>query len=243
MKKPKNILNPTKNNKNILPSLFFGTTVFLGTYFATILTNLPVILIFGFVFFILGVFVIYYFGYENLTSFFKRIYRVSLSHSKQEAVAWKELKKQMANYNCTIDERRKEIVAPFVIDASNRIINCYYFLSDNLLYFDAEIKTYFDEGLITDAFILATHLNNELGSGIVIINAERQSVIFQQKADCLTLLLYGNDYFFHWLDRHHEITTDICWAFDKLISENEEPAIIFADLMRMKDQQAQAQTA
>jgi pyruvate dehydrogenase complex dehydrogenase (E1) component len=38
------------------------------------------------------------------------------------------------------------------------------------------------------------------------------------------------------LKRHHHISKDIYWAFQKYMDEGEEPAFIIADLIKMKNQ-------
>jgi hypothetical protein len=39
------------------------------------------------------------------------------------------------------------------------------------------------------------------------------------------------------LEFHFSLSTDIFWAFSKLVEEQEAPAIIFADFLRMKEEQ------
>ena len=36
--------------------------------------------------------------------------------------------------------------------------------------------------------------------------------------------------------RHYATSKDVYWAFNKLLNEQEEPALIMADLIRMKDE-------
>ena len=89
----------------------------------------------------------------------------------------------------------------------------------------------FDQDLTTDIFILATHLNNLLNSGTVLINAEQNYVEYVLKTDLLIPLLYKGE-IENKITRHYSTTININKAFQRLINEQEVPAIIIADLLK-----------
>jgi len=87
--------------------------------------------------------------------------------------------------------------------------------------------------LTTEFFILAAHFNNLLNNGVVRVrvSTERRYVDYCDRRDILMPLLYIGELYGQ-LVRHYQTSKDVFWAFQKLVEENEAPAIIIADLLR-----------
>ena len=70
-----------------------------------------------------------------------------------------------------------------------------------------------------------------MNNGVVKVNTESLYVEYCQKIDILIPLLYKG-VIYQQLIAHYNTSKDIHWAFQKLIKENEAPAIIIADLFK-----------
>jgi hypothetical protein len=89
--------------------------------------------------------------------------------------------------------------------------------------------------LTTQLFILASHFNNLLNSGVVVVNVDKRSIEYHLKTDILIPTMYSGE-IHEIIIRHFNISKDIFWAFNELIYKNEEPALIIADLLRSKNE-------
>jgi hypothetical protein len=161
-----------------------------------------------------------------------RIYRLLLNHSKQEILVWKDLKKLhlKAEWKHGIYEKEKYIETVFNI-AEDRPERFFYMLYDGYLHSRVKVLDNYPIELTTDLFILATHFNNLLNNGIVVVNTESQYVEYCVKREILIHLLFSGE-IYDQLILHYNVSKDIYWAFQRLAEENEAPAIIFADLLR-----------
>ena len=165
--------------------------------------------------------------------YFTKIYRISLSRQKQENLVWKDLKKYHTNsvWHSGIFEKEKYIHTSFEI--SDYILRDYYYMLYNGYYTcTVRIIEDFPQELTTDLFVLATHFNNLLEKGIVIINVKENCIEYSLKINYLVPLLSTGEIDTNVLT-HYKTSKDIFWAFQKMIDENEAPAIIMADLMKM----------
>ena len=71
---------------------------------------------------------------------------------------------------------------------------------------------------------------------MLTIDTDRRSVDFTLKEDILTPYLYGEEHLSFPISRHHGIVNDLLYrAFQRLIHENEAPAIIIADLLKEQE--------
>ena len=95
--------------------------------------------------------------------------------------------------------------------------------------------------LTTDLFILAAHFNNLLNNGVVIVNVQNHFVEYHQKRDLLIPLLYTNETYGQ-LMRHYNTSKDVYSAFQRLIIEQEAPAIIIADLLKENERKNDEET-
>ena len=173
---------------------------------------------------------------KNLKIYLRRIYRLSVSNSKQNDLLWKDLKKLFveSDWKYGIYEKEKYIVSGFDLgnDKGTKFI---YRIDERYFHCQAFILNEFPIELTTDFFILAAHFNNLLNYGVVRINIENPCVEYHRKIEILIPLLYSGEIYGE-LVRHCDISKNIYWAFQKLIEENEAPAIIIADLLKkLKD--------
>ena len=170
--------------------------------------------------------------WKNLRSFFERIYRLSLNYNKQEALVWEDLKKLHtdAEWRSGIYEKDKCIESVFEF-SKEKTGTFFYMLYEGYYHCRVKILEDFPQELTTDFFILAAHFNNLLNNGVVIINVENQYVEYHTKREILIALLYTGE-IYDMLIRHFKTSKDICWAFQRLVKENESPAIIIADLLK-----------
>ncbi len=170
---------------------------------------------------------------RNVKLYLKKIYRISLSPQKQEKILWKDLKKYHANatWHSGIFEKEKYIHTSFEI--SEYIIRDYYYmLYDDCFSCSVRIIEDFPQELTTDLFVLATHFNNLLEKGTVIINVKQNCIEYNLNNNQLIPLL-NTDEIDNQLLIHYKTSKEIYWAFQKMIDENEAPAIIIADLIKM----------
>ncbi len=168
---------------------------------------------------------------DKLKFYLQRIYRLSLSVQKQELIVWKDLKNlhQEAKWKSGIYEKEKTIETSFEI-CDGRQETFYYVLYDGYYYCAVKVLKNFPTELTTDIFILAAHFNNLLNNGVVVINVNGGYVEYRQKRELLIPLLYGGDTYEQMMC-HYNTTKDIYSAFNRLIEEQEAPAIIIADLL------------
>jgi hypothetical protein len=164
--------------------------------------------------------------------FLQQAYRLTYNFKKQEETVWKELKKvhSDAEYQSGIYEKEKFIESSFEI-SKEKSCSFFYMIYDGCFHCRVKILVGFHFDLTTDLFILAAHFNNLLNNGVVIVNVNSQYVEYHQKRDLLIPLLY-TDEIHGQLVRHYNTSKDIYSAFQRLVIEQEAPAIIIADLLK-----------
>lgn len=174
---------------------------------------------------------------SKFSDWINRIYRSSLSYSKQRQMVWKDLKKffVQAEIHHGIYENDKLIESGYNID-NNGSLRFIIVIDEEDLCCHVNIWDDFPAELTTDMFILAMHFNNALNYGKITINIDDKTVIYSYKKAFLVHLLYRGE-IHRQVSSHYDITTDLYFAFKKLVEENEEPALIFADFLRMKEKQ------
>jgi hypothetical protein len=169
---------------------------------------------------------------KKLKFFLQRIYRLTVSFKNQEEIVWRELKKlhYAAEWKSGIYEKEKYIETVFEI-SQERGAHFYYMIYDEYFHCRVKILQDFPNELTTDLFILAAHFNNLLNNGVVIVNVNSRYVEYHLKRDLLVPLLYSSEIYVQ-LMRHFSTSKDIFVAFQRLVIEQEAPAIIIADLLR-----------
>ena len=176
---------------------------------------------------------------NKLIVYLRILYRFLLKdiESKQENVVWKELKKFFAEFDWKygIYEQDKCIEVWFN-SQYDKPIRYRYGIYDKCFYSQANVWENFPVELTSDVFILAQHFNNLLSNGIMIVDIESRSVSYFWKNNILFPYLY-KAMFGNRIDSHVHTAQEINWAFQKLVEENEAPAIIIADLLKKKSEE------
>jgi hypothetical protein len=172
---------------------------------------------------------------NKIKFYLQRIYRLALSFKKQEELVWKELKKLHADADLKhgVYEKDKCIKTIFELGKEQ---GCafYYMIYDGSFHCRVKILEDYPVELTTDLFILAAHFNNLLNNGVVIVDVQSHYVEYYQKRDLLIPLLYTSETYVQ-LMRHYNASKDIYAAFQRLIIEQEAPAIIIADLLKKNE--------
>lgn len=177
---------------------------------------------------------------KKIRFYIQRLYRLSVGYKKQEEILWGEMKKLHTNadWKHGIYEKDKYIEAPFEI-ADKKAEIFYYMLYDGYYHCRVKIVENFPSELTTDLFVLATHFNNLLSQGVVMVNVHGFYIEYHQKREFLIPVLYPNE-IYNQLIQHYTTSKDIYAAFQRLLIEQEAPAIIIADLLRKNEQENQA---
>lgn len=175
---------------------------------------------------------------NKIKLYLQRIYRLTLSSKKQEELVWKELKELHADadWKHGVYEKEKYIEIIFELGKEQRSA-FYHMIYDGSFHCVGEIIEDYPAELTTDVFILAAHFNNILRNGVVTVNVHNQCVEYRQKRDLLMPLLYSSETYAQ-IIQHYNISKDIYSAFNRLIFEQEAPAIIIADLLKENEENA-----
>lgn len=171
---------------------------------------------------------------QRIKFYFQRIYRISVSFKKREEIVWRDLKKmhKEAEWRSGIYENEKCIETAFAIN-ENTFETYFYMLYYGEFHCRVKILHQIPTELTTDIFILASHFNNVLNHGSVVINVQEGYVEYHQKKNILVPLLYNGDIYAQ-LSEHYSTSKDVYAAFQRLILDEEAPAIIIADLLNSK---------
>ena len=169
---------------------------------------------------------------KRIQHYLKRIYRLLLPYNKYELIVWKDLKKlhQSAGWKSGFFENERYIETTFEI-AKEQLSTYYYMIYDGAFHCRVKVLEGFSAEYATDLFILASHFNNILNHGVVAVNVQNQCVEYHTKKDIIVPLLYTGE-IYQMLIQHHKASKDVYKAFQRLMIENEAPAIIIADLLK-----------
>jgi hypothetical protein len=172
---------------------------------------------------------------NKIIFYLRRIYRLALSYEKQEEVVWRDLKKLHADSNWKSGTYEKDKYIESIFEIGNEQAGAFhYIIYDSSFHCRVKIIEDYPLELTTDLFILATHFNNVLSNGVVVVNVNSHYVEYHQKRDLLIPLLYSGEIQGQ-ITRHYNTARDIYAAFQRLINENESPAIIIADLLNKNE--------
>ena len=157
---------------------------------------------------------------NKIKFFLRRIYRLSLSFKKQEALVWRELKKLHTDtdWQHGVYEKEKCIETIFELGKEQGGV-FYYMIHEGSFHCRVKILEHYPSELTTDLFILAAHFNNLLNNGVVIVNVHNRYVEYHQKRDLLIPLLYTNETYGQ-LIRHYNTSKDIYSALKRLIIDH-----------------------
>lgn len=165
--------------------------------------------------------------------YFQKVFRLWTNPSKRKGIVWEDLKKAYIklDWEHAVYEDKKGIESHVHITDEHTAIFIYQFEDNYLLYRSLFFFDYPEE-LVTDLFVLATHINNVLKFGMVRINLKDKCVEFTFKEDVVKSFLYPEDIEFNIVQQLRVLNETIFPSFYRLIYEDEKPAIIIADLMR-----------
>ncbi len=170
---------------------------------------------------------------KKLMEGFRIAYHLQQSEAHRENLLWEYLKQYHAEekFNSGIYESEKRIETDFQI-TDNFHLRFVYVLNDGRFICNCRILEGFDSELTTDMFVLATHFNNLLRRGKIVVNPDQRAVDYNLESDYITNIVFRENIKHNTLI-HYSTTRDAVWAYAKLTQEREEPAIIIADLVRM----------
>jgi len=171
---------------------------------------------------------------KYLFHFLKVAFRISFNYNRQEELVWNDLKEyhKIQEYNSGVFEKEKTIESEFPI-LEEKFLKFTYFTQNGKLHFTSLILNKYDPDIASEVFILATHFNNILNEGSVIVHPNHLCVQFVLKTSYIANLVYPADKH-RYTKMHYDSSIDVFWAFVKLVTEKEDPAIIIADLLRKK---------
>ena len=169
---------------------------------------------------------------NRIKLFIKQVYRLSRNHKKHSEIVWSDLKRVYIDSNLKhgVYEKEKYIEALFEIQKGHGAA-FYYMVYENYFHCRVKVLEDFPEELTTDIFVLATHFNNLLNHGAVTVNVDDRFVAYHIKQHQLISLLHGAE-MWQQINLHQDTAFDIFKAFQRLVCEQEAPAIIIADLLK-----------
>jgi hypothetical protein len=175
-------------------------------------------------------------------NYFTQLYRINLPIISHEKLVWKDLKKMLieANWRHGVFENDKYAEVYFEI-SDGELSTYYYMIYDGYFHCRVKILEHFDSELTTDLFVLATHFNNLLNNGVVLVHVKNNYIEYHQKRDLLVPYLYRSEIYGQ-LIRHYKTSKDIFQAFRRLEREREAPAIIIADLLNKLNQDKETES-
>lgn len=167
----------------------------------------------------------------------KKCYRVNLNQEKRKKMLWKDLIKlhKNENWNYRIHDNTW-CMESLIQNNKNQINRYFYSIYKDKFYSQVKVIYDFPEDLTTNLFILATHINNILNEGIIHINIENKYIEYSKSENIIVPLIHQQA-LKNQIILHYSASQKIQWAFEELINRNEEPVLIFAELMNLLDQE------
>ena len=167
----------------------------------------------------------------------KRVYRLSLNISKQEDLLLKDLEKlfTIEKWRFSICKSEKTIEA-YWENADGKMERFVYCIEDRNFKCRVKVLDNFPIELATEIFILATHFNNLIRRGIVQVNTNEGYVEYCIDREIFIPLLY-NEEIYPQMMIHYSTSKEIFLGYQRLVEENEAPAIIIADLLKKYEEE------
>jgi hypothetical protein len=164
----------------------------------------------------------------------EKIGGVILDETQQLECVWNELIKvhKESNWRFGIYESENYVETTFAISEEMQTTYRYLIYEQNL-HFDVRVLDSFTTDLTTDLFVLASHFNNLLMFGKVVVDVNRGNVLFSYQNE-VSLYSVFPEKIDHHISRHFHISRDVYWAFQKYLTEREEPVIIIGELLNMQ---------
>lgn len=177
----------------------------------------------------------------RVRNYLRTLYRISSDHRKFNRIVWKDLNQlhKNANWKYGIFESEKYVETVFEI-GPDEFQKYFYMIYDGQFHCRVKVLDNFSPDFASELFILASHFNNLLNNGVVIVNVKSGYVEYHVKTELILHIVYPGELHAQ-IKRHYNTSKDMFWAFNKLVNENEEPALIIADLLKMNEQKGSNQ--
>jgi hypothetical protein len=159
-------------------------------------------------------------------------YNLCRDHKRFINIVWERLKKYHldGNFNSGFYEADKRVESYFKM-SENVVLRFFYEVAEGKLKCRGRVLETFDSELTTELFVLATHFNNLLRKGKIIVDPDNLYVDLLLETDLAMIIIYPGE-LYREIENHFKFTKDVHWAFSQLVEEGEEPAIIIADLLK-----------
>lgn len=167
----------------------------------------------------------------------EKIDEIHLDEEQCKERVWNALNRlhKVANWRCGVFETEQYIDTYFHIE-DNRDAIYRYRIDQGELHFNVVILFSFPVEVTTDLFVLAAHFNNLVTLGKVVVDVNKQNVIFSYQNDLSLYAVFPDRIETH-ISRHFYISRDVNWAFQKYLLDREEPVMIISELLNRKDKQ------
>lgn len=167
-----------------------------------------------------------------LPYYLELFYNLFRDHKRFTDIIWERLKKYHLDgkFNSGFYEVEKRVESYFNV-SENVVLRFFYEVAEGKLKYRGRVLETFDSELTTELFVLATHFNNLLRKGKVIVDPENLYVDYVLETDLAMVIIYPGE-LHRETENHFKFTKDVQWAFGQLVLEGEEPAIIIADLLK-----------
>lgn len=151
--------------------------------------------------------------------------------SRQKEIVWEELIRLHRNHNWRfgVFENQNYVESTFQISENTDALY-HYLIYNQQLHFDVNVIDSFPPEITTDLFVLAAHFNNLLTFGKVVVDVNKNYVEFSFQNELSLYSVFPEKIELDFA-RHYQISKDVYWAFQKFVSEREEPVIIIGELM------------
>ena len=162
-----------------------------------------------------------------------QIHAMFRDDAQHQACVWDELTRLHRNRNWRFGVFESENYVESIFHISEDTDEFYrYLLYDQQLHFDVRVLHSFPQEITTDLFVLAAHFNNLLTFGKVIVDVNRNNVVFNFHNELKLYSVFPEKIELD-LSHHYQISKDVYWAFQKFVSEREEPVIIISELLNI----------
>ena len=173
--------------------------------------------------------------YKKIATFLQMQYYAMRGENYHEEIVWKKLKKtlKIAEFKYEVNEAKQTVYANFHL-ATNVIGNFWYMMYSKRLFFRAIIIHNYPVEQTTNIFILAQHFNNQVNHGSVVVDVRLNYIEFRTTYHFPEIIFTKNAIQQH-INDHFNVSCDVYWAFNKMLTENEEPAYIIAELIAKRE--------
>ncbi len=173
--------------------------------------------------------------YKKIATFLQIQYYAIRGENHHEEIVWKLLKKELkiVPFKHEVKESEKTVYTKFHL-APDILGNFWYMMYSDRLYFRAAIIPNYPVEQTTNIFILAQHFNNQVNHGSVVVDVRLNYIEFRTTYHFPEIIFTENAIQKH-ITHHYKISCDIFWAFNKMLTENEEPAYIIAELIAKRE--------